>query len=189
MADEVGELVVQALLERAQLAVDDDGARRLEARAHRAAAGLASLFFEPAQVKAVMARDFQQARLRQRHFPPAGRLGSTFDVGKVVLVGLLPDANEQPRELRPRRAGLHQQFRQCVLQATPWRTGMPAPMRWPAPRKLQGERRTSHRRALQHRRCRGFHRGTNDYPCQTRRPATRASRWTAHVCPVSTMLR
>jgi len=50
------------------------------------------------------------------HLPLAALLCGTFDIGEIIVPGLLPDPNQELCELPARRARLRQQFGQRVLQ-------------------------------------------------------------------------
>ena len=50
--------------------------------------------------------DAEQILDRQRHATSAGFLGRAFDVGEIILTGLLPDPDEQLGKMTPAGPGL-----------------------------------------------------------------------------------
>ena len=85
-------------------------------RARTRAPRLAAVAVEPANLEAVALADVHQILERERHLALAALLRRPLDVRKIVVPRFLPDADQQLRELPPRRAGLRQQLRQGVLQ-------------------------------------------------------------------------
>ena len=116
MAEEKCQFVFHAGVLALQLSIDVNDVRRFESRTKRTGARLARVFVEPADRELMLARDVQQCIERQWHLARAGCFSRAFDVGKIVLVRLLPDAHEQSRELIATGARLREQFRQRVLQ-------------------------------------------------------------------------
>ena len=116
VTDEKCQRVFEALGLVAQLAVDDDGVRSLEACAQQSIAIVAAFAVDPADRKAELLDDVQGVLERQRHSAATDGFGGPFDVGEFVLARLLPYPHQEARELLSACARLHEQFRQGHLQ-------------------------------------------------------------------------
>ena len=122
VGDVRGEVELEARRVRLQRAVQVNGARRLEERAHHAAqlavlvAREHGLAVEPAHGEPVLLAQAQQVLDLEREAPLADALGRALEVREVVARHLLVRADQQVRELPAGGAGLREQLGDRRLQ-------------------------------------------------------------------------
>jgi arylamine N-acetyltransferase len=94
VAHEEGEFVLQPLFLLQQSLVDEHGRGCFELRSHQRPARLAGLAVEPSHIQPVPFADCHDGIQVERHLAFAAFFGRTLDIGKVVVPGFLPDANQ-----------------------------------------------------------------------------------------------
>src|SRR5271155_1389791 len=106
VSHEEGQLVFQPLFLAAQALVDPYGSGRLEARTYQGATGLAPIAVEPFDVQGMLPANRDERIQREGHLPLAALLRRAFYVGKIIVPGLLPDSDQELRELAAGGTGL-----------------------------------------------------------------------------------
>ena len=106
VADEIRQLIAQPLFLGSQLAVDQQRVRGLEPRPQERCRRAGTLGIEPTDLQAQLPANALETFEGQRQLALADRLGRTFDIGEIIVMGLLPDADQELCELPARSAGL-----------------------------------------------------------------------------------